>query len=95
MKVSFVSLLSTQNTRLVTPRQRQEIYALNRLMTRLENERFASFCSERGLRGDRRVREAAEEEGDQAAAAAAAASNNNSSGNEKGGANGNGYDLFM
>ncbi len=92
-KVPFVSLLSTQNTRLVTPRQRQEIYALNRLMTRLENERFASFCSERGLRGDRRVREAAEEEGDQAAAAAA--SNNNSNGNEKGGANGNGYDLFM
>ncbi len=92
--MSFVFLLSTQNTRLVTPRQRQEIYALNRLMTRLENERFASFCSERGLRGDRRVREAAEEEGDQAAAAAAA-SNNNSSSNEKGGANGNGYDLFM
>lgn len=42
----------TQNTRLVTPRQRQEIYALNRVMTRLENEKFKKFCQERGYKGD-------------------------------------------
>ena len=30
-----------QNTRLVSARQRQEIYALNKVMTRLENEKFS------------------------------------------------------
>ena len=44
--------IKTQNTRLVTARQRREIYALNRVMTRLENQRFAQFCSEKGLKGD-------------------------------------------
>jgi hypothetical protein len=41
-----------QNTRLVTTRQRQEIYALNRIMTRLENDKFKKFCQERGFKGD-------------------------------------------
>ena len=36
----------------VTPRQRQEIYALNRVMTRLENEKFKKFCHEKGFKGD-------------------------------------------
>ena len=44
--------IRTQNTRLVTPRQRQEIYALNRVMTRLENEKFKKFCYEKGFKGD-------------------------------------------
>ncbi len=42
----------TQNARLVTARQRQEIYALNRIMTRMENDRFRQFCQERGHKGD-------------------------------------------
>ena len=42
----------TQNVRQVTPRQRQEIYALNRVMTRLENEHFKRFCNEKGFKGD-------------------------------------------
>jgi len=48
----FSTDIRTQNTRLVTPRQRQEIYALNRVMTRLENEKFKRFCHEKGFRGD-------------------------------------------
>ncbi len=48
----FILDVRTQNTRLVTPRQRQEIYALNRVMTRLENERFRQFCAEKGHKGD-------------------------------------------
>ena len=48
----FTLDVRTQNTRLVTPRQRKEIYALNRVMTRLENEKFRQFCAERGHRGD-------------------------------------------
>ena len=36
----------------MTQRQRQEIYALNRVMTRLENERFKKFCQEKGFKGD-------------------------------------------
>ena len=39
----------------VTPRQRQEIYALNRVMTRLENDRFKKFCQEKGFKGDLQV----------------------------------------
>lgn len=48
----FAVDIKTQNTRLVTPRQRQEIFALNRVMTRLENEKFKRFCQERGFKGD-------------------------------------------
>ena len=48
----FALDIRTQNTRLVTTRQRQEIYALNRIMTRLENEKFKKFCQERGFKGD-------------------------------------------
>ncbi len=48
----FTLDVRTQNTRLVTVRQRQEIYALNRIMTRLENERFKKFCQEKGFKGD-------------------------------------------
>ena len=48
----FALDVRTQNTRLVTARQRQEIYALNRIMTRLENEKFKKFCQERGFKGD-------------------------------------------
>ena len=48
----FALDIRTQNTRLVTARQRQEIYALNRIMTRLENEKFKKFCQERGFKGD-------------------------------------------
>ena len=48
----FAVDMRVQNTRLVTPRQRQEIYALNRVMTRLENEKFKKFCTEKGFRGD-------------------------------------------
>ena len=44
--------IRVQNSRLVTPRQRQEIYALNRVMTRLENEKFKKYCHEKGFRGD-------------------------------------------
>lgn len=44
--------IKTQNTRLVTVRQRQEIYALNRLMTTLENERFKTLILEKAQRGD-------------------------------------------
>jgi hypothetical protein len=35
----FALDVRTQRSRLVTDRQRKEIYALNRLMTKLENER--------------------------------------------------------
>ena len=49
----FSTDVRTQNTKLVTPRQRQEIYALNRVMTRLENEKFKRFCHEKGYKGDR------------------------------------------
>ena len=48
----FHTDIRTNNTRLVTPRQRQEIYALNRVMTRLENEKFKKFCHEKGFKGD-------------------------------------------
>ena len=48
----FSTDIRTQNIRLVTPRQRQEIYALNRVMTRLENEKFKRFCHEKGFRSD-------------------------------------------
>ena len=48
----FSTDFKTQNTKLVTPRQRQEIYALNRVMTRLENEKFKRFCHEKGYKGD-------------------------------------------
>ena len=48
----FHTDIRTNNTRLVTPRQRQEIYALNRVMTRLENEKFKKFCNEKGFKGD-------------------------------------------
>ena len=48
----FSTDIRTNNTRLVTPRQRQEIYALNRVMTRLENEKFKNYCHEKGYRGD-------------------------------------------
>ena len=48
----FSTDMRVQNTRLVTPRQRQEIYALNRVMTRLENEKFKRFCTEKGYKGD-------------------------------------------
>lgn len=48
----FAVDMRVQNTRLVTPRQRQEIYALNRVMTRLENEKFKRFCTEKGFKGD-------------------------------------------
>ena len=48
----FSTDMRVQNTRLVTPRQRQEIYALNRVMTRLENEKFKRFCTEKGFKGD-------------------------------------------
>ena len=51
----FILDVRTQNTRLVTPRQRQEIYALNRVMTRLENDKFKQFCSEKGHKGDASV----------------------------------------
>eukprot|EP00094_Tigriopus_californicus_P006292 TCALIF_06058-PA protein Name:"Protein of unknown function" AED:0.09 eAED:0.09 QI:0/0/0.5/0.5/1/1/2/10/219 len=44
--------IKTQNTRLVTTRQRQEIYALNRLMTTLENERFKTMVLEKAPRSD-------------------------------------------
>ena len=37
-----------QNRRLVTSRQRQEIYALNQLMTELERENFNRVCREKG-----------------------------------------------
>jgi len=37
-----------QNRRLVTSRQRQEIYALNQLMTDLERENFNRVCQEKG-----------------------------------------------
>ena len=39
----------------VTPRQRQEIYSLNRIMTRLENDRFKKFCQEKGFKGDLQI----------------------------------------
>lgn len=48
----FVLDVRTQNSRLVTSRQRQEIYSLNRVMTRLENDKFKQFCQEKGHRGD-------------------------------------------
>ena len=48
----FALDIRTQNTRLVTARQRQEIFALNRIMTRLENEKFKKFCQEKGFKGD-------------------------------------------
>jgi len=35
----FALDIRTQKARLVTERQRKEIYALNRVMTKLENER--------------------------------------------------------
>ena len=38
----------TQNRRLVTTRQRQELYSLNQLMTRLEKEAFARVGSQLG-----------------------------------------------
>jgi len=34
--------------RLVTARQRQELYSLNLLMTRLEKEAFTKVCEEKG-----------------------------------------------
>eukprot|EP00096_Caligus_rogercresseyi_P015572 TRINITY_DN8031_c0_g1_i1.p1 TRINITY_DN8031_c0_g1~~TRINITY_DN8031_c0_g1_i1.p1 ORF type:complete len:223 (+),score=67.29 TRINITY_DN8031_c0_g1_i1:23-670(+) len=43
----FTLDVKTQMTRLVTPRQRQELYALNRIMTRLENEKFNRFLYDR------------------------------------------------
>merc|ERR1712079_131554 len=48
----FTLDVRTGNSRQVTPRQRQEIYALNRVMARLENDRFKKFCQEKGFKGD-------------------------------------------
>ena len=53
----FLLDVRCQNVRQVTPRQRQEIYALNRVMTRLENDRFKKFCQEKGFKGDQLVAE--------------------------------------
>ena len=53
----FLLDVHCQNSRQVTPRQRQEIYALNRVMTRLENERFKKFCQEKGFKGDQLIAE--------------------------------------
>ena len=47
-KKSKQKILSFQNRRLVTTRQRQEIYALNILMTDLERENFNRVCREKG-----------------------------------------------
>lgn len=41
----FTLDIRTQNTRLVNGRQRQEIYALNRVMTTLENKKFSLIKS--------------------------------------------------
>ncbi len=73
----------------MTPRQRQEIYALNRVMTKLENERFLKFCLERGYRGDRRVKDAV------MAGGAGGAGDASSAGGAGAGAGGSGYDIFM
>lgn len=70
----------------MTPRQRQEIFALNRLMTRVENACFVSFCLEKGLAGDGavdRARMKREDDDDDKEAA------------DVGGGGGGGYDIFM
>ncbi|CAB4060614.1 unnamed protein product [Lepeophtheirus salmonis] len=44
--------VKTQMTRLVTPRQRQEVFALNRTMTRLENEKFKRLLIDKNNPGN-------------------------------------------